>query len=296
MKKLLSSTLTAFMLFSFASSSAIAKEYIEKRELKNKIYSIAKGSNEIFGEGIVLHAEEESYPKLKEDEKTGDRFKSGGIDHTHQYLAANALKILEKDMGSNIADKLFVYGDTLLEFTDMPDVDEKSPFYAPYSSHFYDPYTEKNYIGQRDNTALIKFKEHAMNAKKFYTINKPYAIEELGRAVHYLEDLNVPHHAANLVAILSNHAKYERFVDDHRKDFSVNSAGNTYDKFNNIEDFEEYCELLLRDCAFNAYSMKNKATSKNPNDMRDASNNVVPYAQKHVAAFLYRFLVEVGEV
>ncbi|CAM2795086.1 zinc dependent phospholipase C family protein [Hathewaya histolytica] len=295
MKKFLSSILIGTLLFSTLGTSALAKENIQKNEIKSKVYKIANGSNEIFGEGILLHGDEEEKKNTKNPNSNIYRFQSGGIDHTHQYLVARALGILENDMSPKIADKLYVYGDTLLEFADKPDIDEKSPFYAPYSSHFYNPHTGKNYIGQKQNTALIKFKEHAMNAKKFYNINKPYAIEELGRACHYLEDLNVPHHAANLVAVLSNHSDYERFVDMYRKDFAISSAEDTYDKYNDM-DFENYCEALLKDCAFNAYNFKDKATSKKASDLREASENVVPYAQKHLAAFLYRFLVEVKEI
>lgn len=54
----------------------------ESQKVPQKIQEIANGSDDIYGDGAPL-----------EHVENGDeRFQSGGIDHTHQYIVANMTK------------------------------------------------------------------------------------------------------------------------------------------------------------------------------------------------------------
>lgn len=148
-------------------------------------------------------------------------------------------------------------------------------------------------MSQSKITALTKFKEHSLNAINNYKTNKTYAMQELGRASHFLEDVNVPYHAANMIAVLSTHSQYESYVEKHQNEY----ATNTSTKYNNYdsESFTEYCSDILNDCAKNAYSYKD-TVKKGKKAWSPVANNTVKYAQEYLAAFYYRFLKEVGEI
>lgn len=59
----------------------------EQPELPTKVQDIANGSDELYGEGVPI----------EHGTNPDERFSSGGVDHTHQYIVANTLKILSND-------------------------------------------------------------------------------------------------------------------------------------------------------------------------------------------------------
>ena len=63
----------------------------EQPELPTKVQDIANGSDELYGEGVPI----------EHGTNPDERFSSGGVDHTHQYIVANALKILSNDKGNS---------------------------------------------------------------------------------------------------------------------------------------------------------------------------------------------------
>ena len=58
----------------------------EQPELPTKVQDIANGSDELYGEGVPI----------EHGTNPDERFSSGGVDHTHQYIVANALKNSEQ--------------------------------------------------------------------------------------------------------------------------------------------------------------------------------------------------------
>lgn len=79
-------------------------------ELPTKVQDIANGSDELYGEGVPI----------EHGTNPDERFSSGGVDHTHQYIVANALKILSNDKG-NSAFNGELNSSILMEATDWPD-------------------------------------------------------------------------------------------------------------------------------------------------------------------------------
>ena len=82
----------------------------EQPELPTKVQDIANGSDELYGEGVPI----------EHGTNPDERFSSGGVDHTHQYIVANALKILSNDKG-NSAFNGELNSSILMEATDWPD-------------------------------------------------------------------------------------------------------------------------------------------------------------------------------
>lgn len=101
----------------------------------------------------------------------------------------------------------------------LPDKDEDD---WGFRAHFYDPDTGNNYLFQSNPTAKTKVQEHYDAAykilkKEYFTddyLSDEYlkAIEELGRALHFIQDLCEPHHASNKIAGVTNHSQFESYV------------------------------------------------------------------------------------
>ena len=82
----------------------------EQPELPTKVQDIANGSDNIYGEGVPI----------EHGTNPDERFSSGGVDHTHQYIIANALTILSNDQGNSTFNGE-LNSSILMEATDWPD-------------------------------------------------------------------------------------------------------------------------------------------------------------------------------
>lgn len=223
-------------------------------------------------------------------------FTSDAEKGTHQFIVRQALIILKNDKGDSVGVQKFIRENEsiLNEYCAKPDKDEDDYGFA---YHFYNPNSGENYLPsflpQSKITALIRFREHAENAVNNYKTDKELAIEELGRACHYLQDVNVPYHAANLIAGLSTHSQYESFVENHEQNYVVNTS-DKYTKYSSF-DFDDYCNSILKDCAKYAYSFKDSVVN-DENSWNSVADKTVKYSEQYVSAFFYRFLQEVGEI
>lgn len=118
----------------------------------------------------------------------------------------------------------------------MPDMDERDG--GIFRNHFYDPDSGNNYRGDSSFTAKTEAEKHINNAylklrtNYFMDVESDdfiYIIEELGRALHYIQDVCEPHHAANKIAINSNHSAFESYVEGKTEDIlSVSNNTNCY--------------------------------------------------------------------
>ena len=100
----------------------------EQPELPTKVQDIANGSDDLYGEGVPI----------EHGANPDERFSSGGVDHTHQYIIANALKILSNDQG-NSAFNGELNSSILMEATDWPDKLGNETDTGTFAGHFYDP-------------------------------------------------------------------------------------------------------------------------------------------------------------
>lgn len=269
------------------SNGQLSKNVQEARKM---VWDIANGSDKVAGDGIILH----SIRQYKESNVTPPRWKGSGIDHTHQFLVARGIVILENDKTWDVARHFYKDNGTniLMEYADKPDDDEIGVL---FSGHFYNPYTGQNFLGQTSPTAKTNFLQHTEKAVNSFNTDKTFAWQELGRALHYLSDMNQPHHASNKVAVLTNHMEFESWVDKRRIKYGVKSSS----KYNDyLEDpFESYCSKIADDSAKNAYAYKDAASASfslfKCYNYDFAAKNTLPYAQRLIAAFLYRFLRQV---
>lgn len=215
---------------------------------------------------------------------------SGGIDHTHQVLTAKALVVVKTNAA--IAGLITsTYEATLLQYSDWPDSYENDG--GLYTSHFYNPYTGKSFSGS--TTAMTRFMTHASNAKKYYAKSRTLAYQELGKALHYLADINEPHHAANLIAFFSNHTQYENWVDANEATFGpvAHLIPTTYDAKLNYTSF---CTELFRISAFHAYDLSDEAKSSNTALWATSAADCEAHGTEAIAVFLRNFYYSVGAI
>lgn len=105
-KKLLYIVLCACFLLNIESMFV----YAANDTVPQRVAEIASGSNNIYGVGIPI--EHIANPN--------QRFVSGGLDHTHQYIVAQALMVLNNDCGASIFNQSD-HAETLLYNADWPD-------------------------------------------------------------------------------------------------------------------------------------------------------------------------------
>lgn len=155
---------------------------------------------------------------------------SGDIDDdyteagTHEYISGMACIILNNDKGfyANNAGEQIVIMLSISLSSLLPDYDETSGVFA---GHFYDPDTGNSYNLSDSNTAKKNALNHynaAVNAAKVGAMDQAY--EHLGRCLHYVQDVNVPHHAANIISKgpLSSHYQFEHFAFENMESYLGN--------------------------------------------------------------------------
>lgn len=225
---------------------------------------------------------------------------------THYYVTKTCTKKLGKmtddlKKSKNLSEKETSileditrgYKNTIIDYSLKPDEDENQG--STYKHHFYNPVTEKNFLGEKKN-ALSKCKEHYTEALKYYKEgDKISAYEQLGRAVHFLEDSNTPVHTGydsptDSVIKLPLHVRYEKKCDmiNFECDAKINIKNLDYYKVNSVETIVKASAVLAMD---NFYRLEN--IEKTNDD--ELAKNAVLNAQKNVVGLLYKFIVEAGK-
>lgn len=207
---------------------------------------------------------------------------------THEYVTITSLNILCK-MDGRYKD---FYNESAVKnlkvFCVMPDKDENAGL---YKDHFYNVATGHNFMGER-MSALFKVKVHYSEALLNYKSgNLTKAWEELGRALHFLEDVITPVHAGydcpmDAVNKLGMHVDFEKKCVMVQRECvaDVNSSWLKYFVDNPIDDIGKMCSRIAGD---NFFSLEKGYISKDK-----LARMTIVSAQKVVVGMLYRFFVE----
>lgn len=235
-----------------------------------------------LGSSNVVEAKETHYAKLM--------FKSGGSTHTHQYIVNTALKILKNDKGSTALNTEDIR-DNILYFCDWPDTIGNETDSGTYAGHFYDPDTGKNWMGQTSPTAKGRALTYFNSAVSDYKNgDKDDAYKCLGKGLHYVADLNEPHHASNLTALNSNHTEFEKYVDKNRTSFTI--PGNTLSNSIYTTATSKSVSTFLQSSAVYAKSLAGIA--QDSSTYYTAGDKCVTQAIKCSVEYIYKFCVQVG--
>ncbi|MBR2589849.1 MAG: hypothetical protein IKE65_02890 [Clostridia bacterium] len=216
-------------------------------------------------------------------------FQSGGADHSHQYIAASALRILANDKGDCIYNTS-TNSSLIIENADWPDSNDIGFI---FDTHFYNPYTEKNYHAG-GTTAKVKATKYYNDAVSAYKNgNVTSALETLSRGSHFVQDASEAHHATNKTAVGSNHSAYEKYIDTVRTRITV--PDNHFDE--SIYQEALVCSVgqIVRNNSYASYCLGDKVTGSESNpDYFDAANGTVINAITGTVQYYYKFAVEVG--
>lgn len=78
-----------------------------------------------------------------------------------------------------------------------------------WDRHFYDPDTQKSWNIASAHTARSRAEYYYEEAVRIFPSNRTESIKYLAYSLHYIQDVAVPHHAANKKVGSSNHKSFE---------------------------------------------------------------------------------------
>lgn len=144
------------------------------------------------------------------EEKTNNYVEGG-----HDIITAKACAILINDKGFFVEGELerLIATLSISLASSLPDEDESDTL--TFKGHFYDPDTGKNWMGGTDDTAQSNAVEHFRNAYNAADEGDSVLMfEEIGRSLHYIQDANVPYHAANVIfgEDDGDHSQFEEYA------------------------------------------------------------------------------------
>ena len=282
MKKLLSLLLTFGMICSL-SSPAFASEQSSSYSLDN-------------------NPRADIYRSVVEDFSSMPQLYWTSGDSENNYGSHGLITLMGISVASvrnNAIDDYFTptRSQWLIEYSVMPDIDERGTLNALFDCHFYGP-NEKNYWGGTD-TAYTRFKNHYNTAViQYRSGNYLVATQELGRAIHFISDINNPHHANNADAVrYPSHTQFEDYVEEARENNIVNPANIPLSYLSafsskSLKTIANESGAFARQYFSYANSMNGLVLDRSRAVL--AINPTYCNAQKVTAGVIYKFCDEVG--
>ncbi len=147
---------------------------------------------------------------------TGEYLEEG----THEAITGAACAIMLNDRGfySDKAGSIIVITMYIAIGSLLPDRELSEVGLPMFVGHFYNPTTGKNWLGGTENTARNNAQDRYNTAVAYACAgNMEKAYEYLGRCLHYIQDLNVPHHSANVTTVNpgSTHSAFEQYAENN---------------------------------------------------------------------------------
>ena len=163
----------------------------------------------------------------KSDDMVSPLWTSGKIEDDkwieegcHEYITSVACVILANDKGffsNNDWDRLYIVLSISVASL-LPDRDEVGT--PLFEGHFYDPDTGKSYSNSISNTAKVNATaQYNMAVAAANRGDMDAAYEHIGRCLHYVQDVNVPHHSANITALNPAHRSFEQFAFNNQESY-----------------------------------------------------------------------------
>lgn len=219
---------------------------------------------------------------------------------THRYVTETSLKSISQiNEDSLYFDKDDEnYWKTIEDYSLKPDEDEIE---GAFKNHFYNPSTQKNFMGEKIS-ACTKCVSHFNKAIEYYlNNNKPKAYEELGRSIHFMEDLNTPVHTGyeaytDVVFKFPLHVRFEKICDSVMKECKcdISKEDLTYFSSNNIESLAKSSSLLSSDNYY--YLVNGESVDEKEFSEKSIARNAVANAQHNVTGMIYKFFSQIKKL
>lgn len=207
---------------------------------------------------------------------------------THGYIASRGAHIVKNANGNIMSFLTSKRLSAIVKGSVLPDKDETTDLFA---GHFYGP-DGKNYLGG-DMTAYWNFNRHYKEAVTLFKKGSTNdALIKLGRALHYINDIAMPHHAMNKVAKLSRHTQFEDYVEERFINYALGSVS-----LSTLKSYTTKSTKSIADStAVLARNNYENANSTNTTKMNTAAKNMMKRAQTDAAGVIYKFFKEVGKI
>ena len=220
---------------------------------------------------------------------------SEDADSTHAYITTQACGILINDMGffinNNTTEQLNAVF-SIAVASNLPDNDETD--LGTFAGHFYDPNTGKNYLGITTNTAKSNAITHYQDAYAAAGDNDLSAMyEKIGRCLHYIQDINVPHHAGNVISTgpSSSHGRFETLAETNIHSYISNL--NTLSSDNYTVLAGNYVRDIIDIAATDA---KSKLTSlENSDPESETWNTIARYCSRKAVKYSTVIMYKLGQ-
>ena len=222
---------------------------------------------------------------------------------SHEIITAQACAVMNTDKGFFSTDALenVITSLAISLASILPDDDEVGIIL--FAGHFYHAIDGDNYVGSKTNTALTNCREHynaAVAAAKRNDQGK--MAEELGRALHYLQDAGEPHHAANITVANIAHDRFETFVDGNIKTYtnlitSVNKHNFHYStaSYTYSSAVANSVDYLVKSISLIAYGYKGQVNNALNNSQWDyVARITVPNSVAFSSLLMYKFAIDSG--
>lgn len=210
--------------------------------------------------------------------------------YTHEYVTKVATSELKK-INYNSSASFFDQNSEkiLFEYSTRPDIDEND---GAFQWHFYNPATEKNFKG-KDISAVTKFEEHYNNSIRYYKENnKEMSLQEIARALHFLEDLNTPVHTnaqsfTDAIIQFVMHSKFEELCNNVKNNYvcSMSLPELYYYRYNSTKTIAILSANLANE---NFFAMQSQVLTKS-----EVAGNSIINAQKAACGTLAKYLTDI---
>lgn len=222
---------------------------------------------------------------------TNARYKSGEDDPTHSAITMAGISAFIADKGFWTAGTDGAMISLIIALYSLaPDKIEDESYTASNADHFYLVSTGKGlYGGTSASDKFVEYYDKAVTAQNTGNISE--AAAHLGRALHYIQDVSVPHHTKFALTIA--HSSYEAFCNDNIETYlaDFDSTPNSFYVYaQTCEDFD----LVPTVASFSTGYYDDVNNSLFKGDWDSTAETLTNYAAKMTSAVLYMFALECG--
>lgn len=206
---------------------------------------------------------------------------------THEFAALWALILVggDKDVWNSTLDDFLDDAAILSIAAGKPDKHT-----VIFVGHFYDPGTGKNYLGGTSPTAKTWAESHYNKAVANQKNGKHAdALDELGRALHFVQDASEPHHASNITGLNPAHGAFEDYCYEQSSYITETSCSNaTYDRAlrQSIGDYTHFCASVAKSYSWMVDNNQDRSR------WNSAAENCLKTTTANSAGCIYKFAKE----
>lgn len=217
------------------------------------------------------------------------RYKSGEDDPTHAEISAVGISAFIGDKGFwSTGTEGLGLALTIVIYSLAPDKVSDESYTGMNADHFYLVSKGTGLYG--GTSASERFEEYFNAAVKAQKAgNEEKAAEHLGRALHYIQDVTVPHHTK--FALTAAHSNYEAFCAENIETY-LESYETTASSFYKLGKNLEIDDLVPYVANISTKHYDNVKNSLKKDYWNSTARTLTNYSAGITSAVLYRFAIE----